>query len=29
MWYAMRSSKLELEANLIVGGMVEEGKVGV
>jgi hypothetical protein len=29
MWYAMKSSKLELEANLIVGGMVGEGKVGV
>jgi hypothetical protein len=26
-WYAMRSSKLELEADLIVGGIVEEGIV--
>jgi hypothetical protein len=26
-WYAMRSSKLELEADLVVGGIVEEGIV--
>lgn len=24
-WYAMRSSKLELEADLVEGGIVEEG----
>jgi len=27
MWYSTRSSKLELEANLVVGGIVEKGKL--